>query len=241
MIKIAICDDEPDIAHKIEEILRRYTGNNGIKIETSLFFDGTGLVNRVLDGERYDLIYLDIKMKELDGINAVRRIRAVDRAALIIFVSNHNDYIQELLEVEAFRFLGKPVDKELFIRYFMEACKKIYEDMTYFEYRYQHELFRLPVIEIVYFESRCRKTVIHMINGEESFNSKLDEVESSLTGGKYTFYRIHQSFLVSRIFIRSVSGSSVKLNNKCMLPVSGERRQQFLENFSCKMKNNDVK
>ena len=65
-------------------------------------------------GERYSLIFLDIEMELVDGISAARLIRETDRSVLFIYISGYDSYLKELFEVEPFRFLSKPLEKELF-------------------------------------------------------------------------------------------------------------------------------
>lgn len=79
MIEIAICDDEIVITSKIENILEELSEEMGIKVEIDVFYDGKTLVNYIKDGKKYDLIYMDIEMREQDGISAASEIREIDK------------------------------------------------------------------------------------------------------------------------------------------------------------------
>ncbi len=81
----------------------------------------------IQSGERYGLIFIDIEMEQIDGISAARKIRETDHSVLFIYISGYDKYLKELFEVEPFRFLSKPLDKEKFRRYFKEACHRIGE------------------------------------------------------------------------------------------------------------------
>ena len=88
MIRIAICDDDKTMTTIIEEMLYKISKEQSLKIECEIFFDGSTLVEHICQGTYYDLIYLDIEMKNVNGISAAEVIREMDIPALIIYVSN---------------------------------------------------------------------------------------------------------------------------------------------------------
>ena len=89
MINIAICDDDVAITATIEEILYKIAKEQGIKISCSVFFDGFTLVEDIRQGTYYDLIYLDIEMRKVNGISAAELIRGMEIPALIVYVSSY--------------------------------------------------------------------------------------------------------------------------------------------------------
>lgn len=104
---------------------------------------------------------------------------------LLIFVSGYDQYLMELFRLDVFEFVKKPFEKESFVQTFLRAVRKVGEKNHYFVYAYRGEEFKLPCMEILYFESRGRKIWIHMKNGETAFfNGKLSDVEEKLRGGK---------------------------------------------------------
>ena len=100
MIKIAICDDDVKLSGKLETMLNGECLARGIRPEIDVFYDGSPLARSIIKGDRYSIIFLDIEMKELDGITTARMIRTIDKDSLIIYVSNYDSYLKELFEVE---------------------------------------------------------------------------------------------------------------------------------------------
>ena len=92
MMKIAVCDDDMRFAAELEEMVRREAADAGISVETEAYSDGDTLVADIEKSYRYDLIFLDIEMERVNGINAARQIRRIDRAALLIYVSGYEQY-----------------------------------------------------------------------------------------------------------------------------------------------------
>lgn len=150
MVRIAVCDDDMRFTAELEEMVRREAADAGISVETEAYSDGDTLVADIEKSYRYDLIFLDIEMERVNGINAARQIRRIDRSALLIYVSGYEQYLKELFEVEPFRFLSKPVDVEKFRKYFCDACARIGETEAYYSFSFNKEIRKVAVRDVVY-------------------------------------------------------------------------------------------
>lgn len=233
MIRIAICDDDKNIVEQIKRMLHKIAKQNCLEIETVAFYDGLDLEKNITFDEKYDLIYLDIGMKTKNGIETAKAIRKIDIKVLIIYVSGYKEYVEEMLEVEAFRFIGKPINEDKFENYFNKAYDRIRDCSAYFEFQYKREKFRRLIGDIIYFASAGRMIKIVLADGTiEQFNGKLNDVENKLKDSKVEFLRIHQSYLVSCHYIVSMSKTRVKLQNKEELNIS-EDRQKIVRQRYC--------
>lgn len=228
MIRVAVCDDENRIVSQIEGMLLKLCKEENIPIETDVFYSGYELVKEISGGTGYDLIYLDIQMADGDGITAAKEIRKIDENVLLIYISGYDKYMMELFRLDVFAFVKKPIDREKFGKLFLEANHKICDQRFYFTYRYKNEEFKVPCIDIAYFESSGRTIYVHIRKeGVERFNGKLSEVEERLKDGKIPFLRIHQSYLVNYHHIRARSKTTVTLVNGTELPISEDRQKNF--------------
>lgn len=232
MIQIAICDDENVVVNQIESTLMNVCKANGIQADIAVFYCGAALERSVLSGAKYDIIYMDIRMENGDGITAARSIRRIDENVLFIYVSGYGRYMMELFQLDVFAFILKPVREEILSDLFLKANQKICNKLFYFQYHYKNEDYKIPCKDILYFESTGRKIRIYLRNGEvESFNGKLSEVETKLSAGKIPFIRIHQSFLVNYYLIKAKSRTEVTLWNGTKLPVSENRQKDFSRQY----------
>lgn len=154
MLKIAVCDDETIVAANIEMMLEELALKTATLINTDVFYDGSTLVDYIKQGNRYDIIYLDIEMLKQNGVDAARVIREWDKNVLIIYVTSHESFAKEVFEVSAFRFITKPIDKRIFSKYFEDAKKAIMGEPKYFQYKYNKISYRLPINEINVFSER---------------------------------------------------------------------------------------
>ena len=138
---------------------------------------------------RYDLIYLDIEMKKQNGVDAARELRIIDNKVLIIYVTGHEGFAKEVFEVSAFRFITKPIDIDLFEKYFKDAITQVSRAPQYFQYQYNKISYRLSIDEIMYFQSDRRITYIITKSGSEKCYGKLNNIEKSLIDKNIFFYR----------------------------------------------------
>ena len=239
MLEIAICDDETLETSNIEKMLEDLATKVATKINIDVFYDGSTLVDYINRGKRYDLIYLDIEMEKQNGVDAARIIRKLDRNVLIIYVTSHVSFAKEVFEVSAFRFITKPIDLQIFERYFIDAKKEILGNPKYFQYQYNKVSYRVPVSDIMYFQSDKRVTYIVKKTGSEKCYEKLNNIEKRLLESDIFFYRTHQSFLINPKFVSVYSYDSMELLDGTTLTVSENRRKKVNELF-CALKGEDI-
>lgn len=231
MIRIAICDDDKTFAGEVESRIIKLADVMCLRVETDVYFDGAALLEGIRNGDRYELIFLDIEMKQINGIDAARQIRELNQSVLLIYASAHEQYLKELFEVEPFRFLSKPLNEKLFQRYFQEAIVRIEESNAYFQYKNHKVMRKVPFQDILYFESDYRMVNIHLRDGkQEQFYAKLSDVEKEVKETNQCFIRIHQSYLVNYHNIKKMDFVHVTLSaregKELELKISEDRQKE---------------
>ena len=257
MINIAICDDDIAMTTVMEEKLYAIANEQSVKINCDIFFDGSTLVKNIEERTYYDLIYLDIEMPKVNGINAAELIRDMEIPALIVYVSSYEKYLKELFNTEPFRFLSKPIDMEAFYNVFMDAYKRIRRKSEYFSFMYNKSFLKIPLDDIYYFESQNRVIHIHVGNGknekldadevetpdsniiQHKFYGKMNDVEKQLSHGNGRFIRIHQSYLVNFDYIRKMTFSRITMTDGTVLQISEDRQKTVRTQF-CTMAGMEV-
>jgi Response regulator of the LytR/AlgR family len=238
MLRIAICDDDSKFTGELETLVIKESRKLGIRAETEVFSDGKTLLKSIQSGEHYELIFIDIEMEQVDGITAARKIREIDRTVLLIYVSGYDKYLQELFEVEAFRYLSKPLDYEKFARYYRDSYNRINEIEVFYQFTFNKEIRKVPVKDIVYFESNNRIVNIHFKDGTyEYFYGKLNNVEKELAASRQYFLRIHQSFLVNYDYVKKMNffNMTISFMNKELDLKISEDRQKDVRQQLCKI------
>ena len=112
MIRVAVVDDEKVCTDTLTEYLKRYEKQTGEKIAVSAFNQSIDFVSDYRP--EYDVIFLDIEMPLLNGLQSAKKIRAMDDVVCIVFVTNMAQYAIKGYEVQAFDFVVKPIKYDAF-------------------------------------------------------------------------------------------------------------------------------
>lgn len=166
VINIAVCDDDLEITKSINKLLMKYQDERDLDFTVDLFNDGSGLKSSILKGKKYDLIYLDIEMRQMNGIATAKYIRSIDTTVLLIYVSNYDNYLKELFEVEPFRFMSKPINDKRFYMFLDLAIDRIRSANGIYCFRFNKDILTVILRDVIYFES-CGSRVHIVLKGKQ--------------------------------------------------------------------------
>lgn len=230
-MQIAVCDDNPTIRTQIMELLKECAASKDLRIELKEYQDGSQIVEEIKMGTRFHLIYMDIEMEQMDGLEAAEHIREYDAVVPLIFVTNYDTYAVRGYDVMSMAYLLKPIDREKFIHVFERAWRLIGKNEELFVFETLRSHIKLPIKEILYFQSNNKKVDVKTINGVERFSAKLDAVEQQLERDGYAFLRIHKSYLINFSLITRFNGVRAVLTNGETLHISERYRRQAKEKY----------
>lgn len=244
MVNIAICAANSNYVYELYSMLRDITDREKIVIHTDIFSSGSFLEKAILKGNDYHILFLDLDSDtvpdttsdtttEPGEIITARRLRKYGIKSLIICSSKHDTYFRELFEIEAFRFMDKPVNPEILQKYFLDAIAKIQKENKYFIFKRNRQLHRVQITDILYFESNKRKIILHKINGQRlEFYGKLGDVEKDIRKLEVPFLRTHQSFLVNCNYVFGWKTTKLQLDGGIQIPVSEEQQKRIRRHFT---------
>lgn len=241
MIKFAICDDEPSMTEEISAGLSEYMDENQIMdYHISTFSDGDSLLDSDSD---FDLIFLDIQMKQPDGIETARRLRQRGDQCLLVFVTVLKECVFDAFEVQAYDYLVKPLDERRFKKMMDRAIAFLMQkaaDSIIIQRGNSCEVILLS--QIVYCEVMGRKVYIHLWEGKIiSYYERLENLERRVDG---RFFRCHRSYLVNLNYVCGCSEGRIRLRQGGEIPVSrlreGDLRQALLRYMKVKKCSRDL-
>lgn len=137
MINIAVCEDDVFLGGQIETMLYRQAETEGVEIQTEVFTSAENCLKYLKEECMVDLLFLDIELGKMSGIELAERIRNElhNDYMQIVFVSSKQSYAMELFESHPLHFLVKPLDEEKLTRVFRKAVKLIDKSEETFQYK----------------------------------------------------------------------------------------------------------
>ena len=231
MLSIAICDDERNICDYLAQRTRKCLAEYDLDAQISVFGDGAELLDCCKQNPAaFDIIFLDIKMKTINGVDCAKGLRELGVKSLIVFVTSSAEYVFSGYEARAFRYILKTDLENAFDHIFSECLSELEKQITdFYTVETPSLVKKISLDEILYFESKLRVIKLHTKNEEISFYGKLDEIEKEL--GQKAFLRIHQSFLVNAKKLKSLTKEEAQLASGAALPVSKSRANAVREAY----------
>ena len=234
MFKIAICDDERYFRENIRENLADYFNIHGILYEIDEFESGRDFVNLGINLIKYNVIFLDINMDEMDGMETAQKIREVNSDIFIVFVTAFINCAVQGYSVGAIRYILK--NNENFSDLVTECMDTISMKMNYaikkISFNFNEGIRNISLERILYIESRLHKlefNIMENVLNKYSLYAKLDDIENELADKH--FLRIHQSYLVNMKHIVKISRYEAALNNGIKLEIPKARYKSVQEIF----------
>ena len=213
-MRIAVCDDEEKFQIPIRDMILKFY--NSIDVVVDTFSDGRKLLERY-DSNPYDVLFLDIEMPAMDGITLAKKLRERSEDVFLVFLTGHVEYALEGYEVNALRYLTKPI-KEDKLR---EVLKHVMEKSTgkhQLMLKSDGEDLRLNVSDIQYFEAQNQYVMVYTTQSSHLVRANLSDFEEQLKNDG--FFRVHRSYLVSLAKVKKIVKSDVIMESGAGLPIS---------------------
>jgi len=214
--KIAICDDEQNQIEYLTSLVTSWSAHAGHSCEIRTFASAEAFLFEYEEDKAYDILLLDVEMKNMNGIELAKRIRKDNNRAEIIFITSHFEFVGEGYEVDALHYLIKPISAEKLTQVLTKAAEKLSVEPPSVVISSDGEIVKLYESDILYAESYLHYVTIHTKDKEYKIKENISVFESKLSDD---FYRIHRSYLVSLKHITRISRTSVNVGNT-ELPLS---------------------
>jgi len=232
MYTAAICDDEQVVAQYIaNHVTARFSAHQK-PITADWYTDPVSLKKRIENGANYDVLFLDIDMPGLDGIELCRQFRELGGDSLVVFVSNKEDMVFQTFEVLPFRFIRKA----RFELEFDKLCRDLLVELERRQdkwLRLQTEpdgvVYSVNVQKLVYVEAQGKFCLLRSTVNTQEIRIKLSELEQ--LHRPHGFLQVHRSYLVNPYYIYRIDVDTVLLDQGERVPLSRRRREQLTEEF----------
>lgn len=220
MINIGICDDENGFVLELRKNLLEYSMEKNVEIMIYPYNNSKDMLSDIEKGVNLDLIFLDIQLKEISGVEVGKKIRSnlENETIQIVFVSSIKNYAMQLFDLRPMNFLIKPInyDKTKFI---LDEYERLFcLNNSYFEYHIGKSVCKVNEQVILYFQSQAKKVHMYMCNDQVEFYDKLSEIMRRLKDKN--FCMVHKSFIINMRYATEYKRDCVVMANGEVIPVS---------------------
>ncbi len=226
-MKIAVCDDETVVCRQISDQIRRVYPSFYVQE----FYSGEELLK---DAAQFQIIFLDIRLGGMNGIETARQIRKESSKTVLVFLTAVEEYVFQAFDVEALHYLLKPLKKEKFFQVMELAVKKAEEGLA--DKKKQRSIIikagavtrKIEIDEIIYAEIQNRKVTVHTAEGKLEYYGKLSELLKELGEN---FICPHRSYLVNFAYVSSYCATSITLDNGAEVFLAKQRYKDFVKQY----------
>ena len=224
MYNIGICDDGENVCTSIENMLLQYAKEKNIQVDTNVWYSGESLRDYLVSGGYLDMLFLDIELFKMTGIEVGSYIRnRLDNMSLqIVYISGKASYAQQLFKTQPLDFLVKPILQEQVNEVMDMALKIIKKRNERFEFQQGKEYYYVPMGDIVYMVSERRKIKVVTMKAAFEFYGKLKEAAKCLSED---FIMIHQSYIINKEYVFRYTYEMVELMDGTILTISPANRK----------------
>ena len=223
MIRIAICDDEKHMVDHIKAFVSDFFRKKNREISIRTFLSGEDLLS--YDGQ-IDILFLDVQMKGMDGMETARKLRADQFRGFLIFITVLKEMVFQSFEVQAYDYLVKPVDEKQFektMERLFASMQNNGKDSLLVQKGYEGRIIREE--EIVFCEIIDRKIYLNLASGEVvDYYERIENLETKLDSH---FFRCHRSYLINLKHLKGYKNGTACMDNGKEVPVSRLRSREF--------------
>ncbi len=207
MLKIAICDDEVIFIDMYKKVIKKIQDEHQYNLDIHTYRCGEDLIDDMIIHEKqFDLIFLDIVMGTLNGIETAREIRKMSQMVPIVFLTSSKEYALDSYEIRAFNYIMKNSSQleAQMLEAIVACCQK---KVTYITIQNKFIIEKIDVNDIVYIESNRRKIIVKTKSDMYETYEKLDTIFAKLS--PFGFVRTHRSYIVNLAYIQKITPKEI--------------------------------
>ena len=216
MYRFAVCDDSSADRAYVTALIEAWGCSRDILLQIEDYPSAEAFLFAYEGNEAVDVLFLDIEMGVMSGVELAKRLRQMGAGLQIVFLTGYMEYIAEGYDVEALHYLIKPVAQEKLGAVLDRAVERLKTRENVLLLSLSDGVVRLPLYEIRYLEVMKNYVTLHAVE-EYSVKRSLSELTKELDE---SFYRIHRSYIVNLRFVKRITRTEVTLKDGAALPLS---------------------
>lgn len=227
-MNLAIVDDNQIQQEIILSTLRAYESEKNTSLEISSYNDGDSFLNAYIPGD-FDLIFMDIYLKDQNGIDIVRKIRQIDSKVLIVFLTTSAEHIFEAAPFHFFDYILKPFEYTQIFHVLDEALQLLPESEPELSFEYRSFDVHFPLSKIQYIYSNNHEVIIHTSNGTQAFRLPFYSVTDHLNDSR--FLQCNRGIMLNMDYIKTMESDYFEMTDSKCFPIKTKGRKQIREQY----------
>lgn len=229
MIKVAVVDDEAASIARLKDGICRFAREYGEDIEVTSFTNGVNFISEY--GSDCDIIFMDIEMPHLDGMETAKLLRAADSRVALVFVTNLANYAIKGYEVDAADFIVKPLTDEKLFPKLQKILPRVKSERSepYVKVNTRLCLAKVYLSDIYYITVSGRYVMLHTKDGEIELRKSMKETEKLFA--EHGFVRCDNSAMLNLKYVSALTKDGAVVNGTTVA-VSRNRKKAVLDAFT---------
>ena len=228
MLNIVVCDDEKEQRRLLRRLISGFMDLRGLDYTFYEFNSGEDLLADYRS-DSADLIFLDIEMRAMNGMETARLLRRKNSGAVLVFITAYDDYVFQGYDVRALSYILKPYSAQK-IKEILDQALEILDDQGDDIYIVETKggVYKLFLKDVYYFMSDKRKVIAVTKGGKFEFYQRLSEVKAKLPA---YFVRCHRRYLLNINQVSAIEGEVAKVGDE-LVPISRGQYQVVMIAFA---------
>jgi len=229
-MKIVICEDEEVFSEVLSGYINEWAKEKSVFVETFIYISATKFLDEWEESEDYDILFLDIKMGKMSGMDLAKTIRKTNNDIPIVFTTGMREYVFKGYSVSAIQYLIKPVKKDDIFSCLNKVLQRN-NTKKYYIVNDIEKIMKVPTTDIIYIKMSSNNATMITRKKEYTFRKTISQILTQLDDK--LFVKCHKSFIINIRHIESVSKNFAMMSNDEEIPLNkdsvGEIRDMFIK------------
>ncbi|MCH5198435.1 MAG: response regulator transcription factor [Oscillospiraceae bacterium] len=225
-MNIVICDDDPIYSNDIKNNVERVFFDLHIPVSVKVYTNSNDLWGNI---DSYDIAFLDIQMTPHTGIQIAAKLKEIQPNVIIFFITSYEQYLDEAMDLNAFRYIKKPLDAKRLQTGIQKAISYIDNTNVNFYLKDGKKTTTVLSSEIIYIEICGHYTNVTTTNGEYVSDNSISFWKKKLISS--SFFHVHKSFIINMKYITEYKRDTVTLCKKYQVPIAYRKQSEFRNFF----------
>lgn len=224
-MKVAVCDDEKEYRTLILQYIKFYFTEHILDLEAYEFESGEDLLS---SGQIFDIVFLDIEMERLNGIQTTKEINKKSRKTVVFIVTAYQKYLDDAMDLNVFRYIDKPIKVQRIYSGLEKAIDTINNNEITFKTR-DDGIVTLYKNDIVFVEVARKKVYVNTLKKQYIARENMDYFKNNLTA---TYFAVpHSSYVVNFNFIKNFQRDKMVLKTGQTISIAPKKQTEIKKKF----------